>query len=456
MSISPQPQPESQLQSFDVPVLLVEARYGTRTLCTQVLSTRSPRGFTVGSARRADAPIDPRYLPAGQPANDNHTLVEPSGGGFVIHLSPAMRERAQRSATRLRIPCGEVVFDITAAAPPPAVPRTWLRRGWLEDARITGAVALGVVLLLLLVRAVPSDPHALSLDDVGKDLRMGVARVVPEALVPPPQPVKGERGPAGGAGAATAASGPAGTAGDHKAPKIDARRATKGPEHQDARAVEAWVRSNTMLALLDGERTRSIAALLDSNPALGDKTEEVLGHLEGREIASAWGLEGLSDHGTGAGGADTGKAMLGGGRGLKTIGKGGNADGPGRGYGDKAGILGPRPKPPIVFITTPPSVRGSLDKEIVRRVVRQHLNEVRYCYEQALVRQPSLAGRVVTMFTIGAKGDVIVSALASSTLGAPLAESCIVAAPKRWQFPAPEGGGLVTVSYPFQLAPAGG
>jgi hypothetical protein len=35
-------------------------------------------------------------------------------------------------------------------------------------------------------------------------------------------------------------------------------------------------------------------------------------------------------------------------------------------------------------------------------------------------------------------------------------ESCIVAATRRWAFPQPRGGGLVTVSYPFQLAPAGG
>ena len=67
--------------------------------------------------------------PAGLAANDNHTLVAPSGDGFVVNLSPAMRAGAERSATRLRIPCGEVVFDISAAAQPPLVPRSWLHAG---------------------------------------------------------------------------------------------------------------------------------------------------------------------------------------------------------------------------------------------------------------------------------------------------------------------------------------
>jgi hypothetical protein len=54
------------------------------------------------------------------------------------------------------------------------------------------------------------------------------------------------------------------------------------------------------------------------------------------------------------------------------------------------------------------------------------------------------------------KGQVITSALQSSTMGNTTVENCMVQAVKRWPFPAPEGGGLVLVSYPFVLAPAGG
>jgi hypothetical protein len=35
-------------------------------------------------------------------------------------------------------------------------------------------------------------------------------------------------------------------------------------------------------------------------------------------------------------------------------------------------------------------------------------------------------------------------------------EQCIAQSVRRWTFPAPEGGGIVVVSYPFVLAQTGG
>ena len=447
---------QTELQLFDAPVLLIEARYRKRTLCAQVLSARTARRFTVGRGRRADAPVDPRFLPAGLAANDNHTLVEPSGGGFVINLAPAMREHAERSATRIRIPCGEVVFDITAAAPPPPVPRSWLRAGWREDARITGAVALGMLLLLALVRAVPSDPHALSLDDVGRNVRLDTFHIMPPVAIEPP-PLKDARGPAAGGGAPTVASaGPMGTAGDRKARPTDARRATKGPAtNQDRRDAVAYVRENTMLTILDGSHSSAVSDVFAPTPALGSDAVEALGHVVGTTFADAWGTHGLGPSGTGAGAADTGKAMIGGAHGLRTIGL---RNGPGGGGLDDrgGGTLGARTARIPDDVRTQLFVHGGLDKDIIRRVVRQHLNEIRFCYEEALVRKPTLAGRVVTSFTIAPTGKVIVSALQTSSLGESSVEACIVAATRRWLYPQPDGGGIVTVSYPFQLAPAGG
>lgn len=440
---------------FEAPALLIEARYRERALCARLLTARFGPGFTVGSGRRADAPIDPTFLPPQVAANDNHTLVERSAAGFLVRLSPAMAARCERTATRLRVPCGEVVFDISVAAPAPAVPRSWLRSGWRQDARVTGAVALGLLALLLLVNAVPSDPHALSLDDVGRIIRLDRFNIVPP-VVPEPERVPRARGPAGG-GATTASPGPRGAAGDRAARPADTRGATKGPTvRQDARAIEAYVRSHTMLALLDPARGGAFAAVVGEVPALGHGAEDVLAHLEGPTVADAWGTSGLGPNGTGAGGGDTGQPMLGRPPGLGTMGRYGGANGPGRAYGDKAGGLGPRKPHGIEVSIQPGVVRGALDKELVRRVVRQHLNEVRYCYEQALSRQPTLAGRVVVQFTIAPTGRVLVSALQSSSLEAPNVEACVVAATRRWEFPQPSGGGLVVVSYPFQLAPAGG
>jgi TonB family protein len=101
------------------------------------------------------------------------------------------------------------------------------------------------------------------------------------------------------------------------------------------------------------------------------------------------------------------------------------------------------------------TAQGALDKEIIRRIVRRHLNEVKYCYDQALVRQPKLDGRVVVKFTISGTGQVLASFVQSTTLGSPAVEMCVANAVKRWDFPAPRQGGLAIVSYPFTFSPAG-
>jgi metallo-beta-lactamase class B len=101
-------------------------------------------------------------------------------------------------------------------------------------------------------------------------------------------------------------------------------------------------------------------------------------------------------------------------------------------------------------------VRGSLDKEIIRRVIRRHIDDVKACYEGELVHQPALAGRIMVQFTIAASGQVVSSVLQNSTMGSAQVESCTVAAVRTWQFPKPIGGGNVIVSYPFVLTPAGG
>jgi TonB family protein len=120
------------------------------------------------------------------------------------------------------------------------------------------------------------------------------------------------------------------------------------------------------------------------------------------------------------------------------------------------GVLHTREARVPKIIPTTATVRGNLDKEIIRRIVRTHLNEIRFCYEQSLVRHPSLSGRVVVQFTIAPTGRVMTAVLQSSTIGEPALNSCVVEATRRWEYPRPDGGGLAIVSYPFQLTPAGG
>ena len=128
-------------------------------------------------------------------------------------------------------------------------------------------------------------------------------------------------------------------------------------------------------------------------------------------------------------------------------------EGNGSGWSRGVGGLGPRvPMPPDVM-TWSLSVQGSLDKEIIRRIVRRHIDEVKYCYELEVVRRRRLKGQATFEFTISPNGEVATARVRSSTLRSPRAESCIVAAIRRWSFPAPYARDVVTVSYPFHFIP---
>jgi hypothetical protein len=80
--------------------------------------------------------------------------------------------------------------------------------------------------------------------------------------------------------------------------------------------------------------------------------------------------------------------------------------------------------------------------------VNAHLQEVRACYEKALIKEPSLAGKVVLEWTISLSGTVVTAKIKNSTLRNSTVEGCIIQDLKTWKFP-PAKGGLVIVSYPF-------
>jgi hypothetical protein len=460
--------------------LLVEARFRGVPLASRLLRADEAGTFTVGAARGADAPVNPAYFgaPAASATGGGHALVEPFAGGFAINLAPAMRAELLTATQALplrpdfgraeaplmlpadaclRVTCGEVAFDVFAAEPAAAVPRPRFGADLRAHGRYTLGVALAFLALLLIVRAIPEDPRSLAWDNIERSRHLPGFVTIPLDLTSPEiDTAVGNKAPGGGS--SQAANGPEGQAGDKHAKRPDGRRAVAGQvAPKDAQEAAGEVRKNTLLAVLDGPMTGSAAEVFEHRPALGEEKDTVLGQLMGTEIATSWGIGGLGTKGTGAGGGGTGERTLGLGI-LNTVGVGtgvGPGHGPGIGYGSGVGKLGPRrAKVPDVIIGDS-HVRGTLDKEIIRRIVRRHLNEVKFCYDQALTRQPKLEGRLVAQFTISGSGQVIASVKQSSTLGALEAEMCVVNAIKRWNFPAPQGGGLAIVTYPFTFAPAG-
>lgn len=183
--------------------------------------------------------------------------------------------------------------------------------------------------------------------------------------------------------------------------------------------------------------------------ALGADPMSALGALMGDQIGGNFGFGGLGLRGTGRGGGGTGEGTIGLGN-LGTIGHGAGT-GTGSGYGSGAGGFRGRSASVPRIRTGEADVRGSLSREVIRRVIRRHINEVRFCYEQELAQRPDLAGRVTVSFIISATGAVQTASVANTTLNNARVEGCVAQAVRRWTFPAPDGGGAVLVNYPFVL-----
>jgi TonB family protein len=98
------------------------------------------------------------------------------------------------------------------------------------------------------------------------------------------------------------------------------------------------------------------------------------------------------------------------------------------------------------------SVSGSLDKDIIRRIIRAHINEVRSCYNAGLTKDPALAGKLVVRFELGADGKVTSAEIVDDQLGDATVGACVAKALRRWTFPKSEGG--IVVSYPFEFSPS--
>ena len=99
-----------------------------------------------------------------------------------------------------------------------------------------------------------------------------------------------------------------------------------------------------------------------------------------------------------------------------------------------------------------PEVVGELDKDLIRRTVRVHINEVRRCYDKQLSRDPNAKGRVAIALEIDRKGKVSATSVQESTMKEPAVGECIAKAAKAWKFPRPKSG-TVSVVYPFVLEP---
>lgn len=311
--------------------------------------------------------------------------------------------------------------------------------------------------LLVMVHLIPEEELSMNMDELMADNRfvgyMNQPDETPEEDPPPEQDDSDDE--AGGQGQRH--KGEEGKMGKPTSKQKSGLYAMKGPKNaipQMARNFdpEMMARNAGILGLMAEESGHFLASPYGGAFAVGNDDEDVWGGLTGTEVGEAFGVGGLGLVGTGRGGGGTGEGTIGlGNTGL--IGKGGGGGtGSGYGRGSGAGFGGRGTRVPRVR-QAKATVKGGLDKDIIRRIVRTHINEVRYCYNQGLARDPNLKGRVAVQFTIGPSGKVPVAVVAQTSLKDKNVANCVAKAVKRWKFPKPPGGGNAVVTYPFVLEP---
>ena len=90
---------------------------------------------------------------------------------------------------------------------------------------------------------------------------------------------------------------------------------------------------------------------------------------------------------------------------------------------------------------------GSVDKDTVRKVVKDNVTKLQACYEQTLMANPNIAGTVTATFTVD-NGSI--SNIKAAGVH-PDVEACVIRAVQLFKFPP---GAKVDVTYPFTFKPA--
>jgi hypothetical protein len=342
-------------------------------------------------------------------------------GGFDITMGPDIR---------VMFEAGNSVFFAQLAAPVrKVVPRSGDDVDWGFTAMIAFGVFIFVTVALLMYLSPPDRSHESNeIPDRFVDL-----------LLEKPEPEKAkkkEANPDAGEGA--------------KAKKEEGKVGKKEAKIEKAKGNKIEIKKLELDRKI-AENAGVLGATLDSdlNQMLGASglSPELLGGIGGLigTQGTQFGSGGLGGRGSGIGGGGTAEGL--GGLGTKGMGSGMS------GYGSGGGNFGAKGEGGIGTVGGDPIILGALDRSLIDEVIKRHMNEIKYCYQRELTKNPALGGKVVIKFTIAKDGTVSSAAQKSTTMNNAAVENCIVGRFMRMQFPAPKGGGIVIVSYPFLFSP---
>jgi hypothetical protein len=440
-------------------------RWGDQIIAEQLLGPKHKGDFKIGSAAGVDFALGDQRLDA-----PSFTLLTADGtGGFTLRITGQMTGELERkgriislmqaieSGLALReddaysialepddvalVDVGGVVVDLCFQPLPQkvAVPISE-RLDW---------TALNIFLLVFFfagLMVVAAVTRAASGEEFTDELS-GNNAVLTKLLVKPPEMQKNpfieqlnkqkEKGQA-----PAAYQGTEGQMGKKNAPQRDAKAAPKAidPNSKDQARLIAQ-------RIFGGKGNAGIATLF-GRAGLGGSLQAAMGHMTGSTVGDAGGVLGMGVKGSGGGGGGTGNTI-----GIGAVGTRGVAGGEGK-YGTGIG-MGKKSSADISITNSDPEVTGSMDPELIRRVVRSHHDQLKYCYDNALTKNPKLTGKVSVRWIIREDGTVASSNVTTTTTGTPDLDRCIAGRVLTWIFPKPKGGGVAVVTYPFVFKQAG-
>jgi hypothetical protein len=343
--------------------------------------------------------------------------------GWVRAAAPEGKELRLGPGDRLRLASGLFALELSTQPPPSKARGTFVRNLDLRLLAILGAI---LAALLGMLASLP--PHLPARPQEKEAVRYVQAKIE-QAKKEPPKPKKEKPKPR-----------------PEEAQAVEAQR----PEAplQEARTYKA---AATQLKSLDKitKATKGISTLLASlqgPPPTGKKGGSPSGlpllPTFGAAPSAVLGLGGVGSGGA-VGPVTRGSEVLRGG----TLGALGGASA-GKGGGAVGGL-------PVSIPKRPAKVQGAIDRDAVGAVVNKHYDEIRGCYERALLGDPNIGpGKVTLEWDIALDGRVSGVRTKVATLKSPDAIRCMLDLIQSLDFPKPQGG-LVIVTFPFMFNSVG-
>jgi hypothetical protein len=97
------------------------------------------------------------------------------------------------------------------------------------------------------------------------------------------------------------------------------------------------------------------------------------------------------------------------------------------------------------------TAEGGLDRETVRLTILKAKNQIRACFEKALISNPTASGRITFDWTITPSGPTSQVQIVKNTSTSPLLASCVQEVIAQMIFPKAANGKSTRVIYPFEF-----